>query len=155
MSMWNFRPPVQGGSNELISKFLLSMILYNHPSYFKSGEINSCRLSPLPTRSVIVSSVHLYLWSFTTMLIVFGKNMCECSNILMFTESGIQSSKLTTFSEYFCSQAYHPSFLAASSRPSRIYSRGSVKNQADMSSVITRVYPDNIRTIPHLYTSAR
>ena len=26
------------------------MILYNHPSYFKSGEINSCRLSPLPTK---------------------------------------------------------------------------------------------------------
>ena len=25
------------------------MILYNHPSYFKSGEINSCRLWPLPT----------------------------------------------------------------------------------------------------------
>ena len=25
------------------------MILYNHPSYFKSGEIKSCRLSPLPT----------------------------------------------------------------------------------------------------------
>ena len=44
-----FRPPVQGGSNELISKFLSSMILYNHPSHFKSGEINSCRLSPLPT----------------------------------------------------------------------------------------------------------
>ena len=43
-----FRPPVQGGSNELISKFLSSMILYNHPSYFKSGEINSCRLSPPP-----------------------------------------------------------------------------------------------------------
>ena len=41
-----FRPPVQGGSTELISKFLSSMILYNHPSYFKSGEINSCRLSP-------------------------------------------------------------------------------------------------------------
>ena len=46
-----FRPPVQGGSNELISKFLSSMILYNHPSYFKSGEINSCRLSPLPSSS--------------------------------------------------------------------------------------------------------
>ena len=44
-----FRPPVQGGSNELISKFSSSMILCNHPSYFKSGEINSCRLSPLPT----------------------------------------------------------------------------------------------------------
>ena len=44
-----FRPPVQGGSNELNSKFLSSIILYNHPSYFKSGEINSCRLSPLPT----------------------------------------------------------------------------------------------------------
>ena len=48
-----FRPPVQGGSNELISKFLSSMILYNHPSYFKSREINSCRLSPLPTIKVI------------------------------------------------------------------------------------------------------
>ena len=34
-----FRSPVQGGSNELISKFLSSMILYNHPSYFKTGEI--------------------------------------------------------------------------------------------------------------------
>ena len=44
-----FRPPVQGGSNEMISKFLSSMILYNQPSYFKSGEINSCRLSPLST----------------------------------------------------------------------------------------------------------
>ena len=48
-----FRPPVQGGSNELISKFLSSMILYNHPSYFKSGEINSCRLSPLPTPTLV------------------------------------------------------------------------------------------------------
>ena len=48
-----FRPPVQGGSNELISKFLSSMILYNHPSYFKSGEINSCRLSPLPSYSYV------------------------------------------------------------------------------------------------------
>ena len=46
-----FRPPVQGGSNELISEFLSSMILYNHPSYFKSGEINCCRLSPLPIYS--------------------------------------------------------------------------------------------------------
>ena len=44
-----FRPPVQGGSCELISKFLSSMTLYNHPSYFKRGEINSCELSPLPT----------------------------------------------------------------------------------------------------------
>ena len=42
-----FRPPVQGGSSELISKFLSSMILYNHSSYFKNWEINSCRLSPL------------------------------------------------------------------------------------------------------------
>ena len=41
-------PLYRGGSNELISNFLSSMILYNHPSYFKSGEINSCRLSPLP-----------------------------------------------------------------------------------------------------------
>ena len=48
-----FRPPIQGGSSKLISKFLPSMILYNHSSYFKSGEINSCRLSPFPniTRS--------------------------------------------------------------------------------------------------------
>ena len=30
-----------GGSSELISKFLSSMVLYNHSSYFKSGEINS------------------------------------------------------------------------------------------------------------------
>ena len=43
-----FKPPVQGGSSELVSKFL-SVILYDHSSYFKSGEINSCRLSPLPT----------------------------------------------------------------------------------------------------------
>ena len=42
-----------GGSSELISNFLLSMILYNHSSYFKSGEINSCRLSPLPIRIYI------------------------------------------------------------------------------------------------------
>ena len=46
--MWNLQTPCTGDSNELISKFLSSMILYNHPSYFKSGEINSCRLSPLP-----------------------------------------------------------------------------------------------------------
>ena len=47
---WIFRLPVQGGSSELISKFLSSMILYNyHSSCFDSGEINSCRLSPLPT----------------------------------------------------------------------------------------------------------
>ena len=30
-----FRPPVQGGSSELISKFLSSMILYNHSTYRK------------------------------------------------------------------------------------------------------------------------
>ena len=53
-----FRPPVQGGSNELISKFLSSMILYNHPSFFKSGEINSCRLSPLPTYRSMVFEVY-------------------------------------------------------------------------------------------------
>ena len=46
-----FRPHVQGSSKELISTFLSSMILYNHPSYFKSGEINSCRLSPVPSSS--------------------------------------------------------------------------------------------------------
>ena len=50
-----FRPPVQGGSSELISKFLSPMILYNHPSYFKSGEINSCRLSPLPNNIQIMN----------------------------------------------------------------------------------------------------
>ena len=50
-----FRPPVQGGSNDLISKLLSSMILYNHSSYFKSGEINSCRLSPLPIRNQAMS----------------------------------------------------------------------------------------------------
>ena len=44
-----FRHPVQGGSCKLISKFLSSMTLYIHPSYFKSGEINSCELSPLST----------------------------------------------------------------------------------------------------------
>ena len=43
-----FRPPVQGGSCELISKFLPSMTLYKYPSYFKSEEINSRELSPLP-----------------------------------------------------------------------------------------------------------
>ena len=48
-----FRPPVQGGSSELISKFLSSMILYNHSSYFKSGEINSYRLSPIPINNYI------------------------------------------------------------------------------------------------------
>ena len=53
-----FRPPVQGGSNELISKFLSSMILYNHSSHFKSGEINSCRLSPLPTFSHDTDLLH-------------------------------------------------------------------------------------------------
>ena len=42
-------PLLQGGCSELISKFWSSMILYNHSSYFKSGEINNCRFSPLPT----------------------------------------------------------------------------------------------------------
>ena len=45
-----FRSPVHGGSSELISKCLSSMILNNHSSYFKSREINSCRLTPLPSR---------------------------------------------------------------------------------------------------------
>ena len=49
--MWNLQTPCTGGSSELISKYLSSVILYNHSSYFKSGEINSCRLSPLPTVS--------------------------------------------------------------------------------------------------------
>ena len=53
-----FRTPVQGGSNELISKFLSSMILYNHQaSYFKSGEINSYRLSPLPNSRALSPQV--------------------------------------------------------------------------------------------------
>ena len=57
-----FRQLVQGGSNELISKFLSSMILYNHPSYLKSGEIYSCRLSPIPIkRSYQCSDCNLQL----------------------------------------------------------------------------------------------
>ena len=36
------------------------MILYNHPSYFKSGEINSCRLSPLPTTSEFLDLIYSY-----------------------------------------------------------------------------------------------
>ena len=51
--MWNFQTSCTGGFNELISKFLSSVILYNHPSYFKSGERNSCRLSPLPNISFL------------------------------------------------------------------------------------------------------
>ena len=45
--MWNLQTPCTEGSSELISKLLSTMILYNHSSYFKSGEINSCRVSPL------------------------------------------------------------------------------------------------------------
>ena len=40
------RSPVQGGSCESISKFLSSITSYNHPSYFKSGEINSLKYHP-------------------------------------------------------------------------------------------------------------
>ena len=47
--MQNIQAPCSGGSSKLISNFLSSMILYNHSSYLKSGEINNCRLSPLPT----------------------------------------------------------------------------------------------------------
>ena len=47
-----FSDPYTGGSS---SKLLSSMLLYNHSPYFKSGEINSNRLSPLPTRM---------LWSY-------------------------------------------------------------------------------------------
>ena len=47
--IWNLQTPCRRGSSELISKCLSSMILYNYSSYFKSGEISSCRLSPLPT----------------------------------------------------------------------------------------------------------
>ena len=47
--MWNLQTPCTGGSSELISKCLSCMILYNYSSYFKIGEINSCRLSALPT----------------------------------------------------------------------------------------------------------
>ena len=61
-----FRPPVQGGSNELISKFLSSMILYNHPSYFKSGEINSCRLSPLPNNDHVDVFLMILVYKWAT-----------------------------------------------------------------------------------------
>ena len=56
-SLWGmqtFQTPVHAGSCELISKFLSSMTLYNHPLYSKSDEINSCELSPLPNNIVIV-----------------------------------------------------------------------------------------------------
>ena len=67
--MWNLWTPCTGGSSELISKISSSMILNNHSSYLESGEINSCRLSSLPTHSnqhsvfflTIVSNVHLIL----------------------------------------------------------------------------------------------
>ena len=39
-------PLYRGGSSELISRLLSSKILYNHSSYFKSGEINSCNNRP-------------------------------------------------------------------------------------------------------------
>ena len=41
----------------MISKFLSSMTLYNYPLYFKSGEINSCELSTLPTNIYMPQSV--------------------------------------------------------------------------------------------------
>ena len=56
--MWNFQTPYTGGSSELISKLLSSMLLYNHSPYFKSAEINSNRLSPLPT-SMLWSYLYL------------------------------------------------------------------------------------------------
>ena len=52
--------PLYRGSVELISQFLSSMILYNHSLYFKSGEINSCRLSPLPTGSHLNYKLKIY-----------------------------------------------------------------------------------------------
>ena len=69
-----FRPPVQGGSNELISKFLSSMILYNHPSYFKSGEINSCRLSPLPTLNMLKHKPY-FAWSHHSIYWISAKEL--------------------------------------------------------------------------------
>ena len=70
-----FRPPVQGGSNELISKFLSSMILYNHPSYFKSGEINSCRLSPLPTRTLNLGD-SVFPCTGSSLLLIISAGSC-------------------------------------------------------------------------------
>ena len=68
--MWYLQIPCTGGSRELILfiyfcfvlfYFILffflssSMILYNHTTFFKSGERNSCRLSSLPTATLILS----------------------------------------------------------------------------------------------------
>ena len=39
------------------------MTLFDHPSYFKSGEINSCELSPLPTHNA-PGSVHVPPFNF-------------------------------------------------------------------------------------------
>ena len=51
------------------------MILYNHPSYFKSGEINSCRLSPLPTNSTKVFIEKKYN-SLKQLKIVIARGVC-------------------------------------------------------------------------------
>ena len=56
-----FRPPLREASCELLSKFSSAKALYNNPSYFKSGEINSCQLSSLP----IEGWKGLILWSMT------------------------------------------------------------------------------------------
>ena len=58
-SMWNLQTPCTGGFPvNWFQNFLSSMIMYNHSSYFKSGEINSCRLSPLPTKT------HLHFFKY-------------------------------------------------------------------------------------------
>ena len=48
---------------------LSSMTLYNHPSYFKSGEINSRELSPLPNLMQLIND------ALTTMLKQFSWNL--------------------------------------------------------------------------------
>ena len=77
--MWNFQTPVQGGSNELISKFLSSMIIYNHPSYFKNGDINSCRLSPLPSTK-LATLTHLNVVTNSASIGVLGHKVSLLKN---------------------------------------------------------------------------
>ena len=74
-----FRSPVQGGSNELISKFLSSMILYNHSSYFKTGEINSCRLSPLPSTGTLIRQLLIFRLLFDLHFSHYFKNISKYS----------------------------------------------------------------------------
>ena len=130
-----FRPPVQGGSNKLISKFLSSMILYNHPSYFKSGEINSWRLSSPPTLSNA-------RWFYGKKKHKIGKgNMYITENGLMETKCAV----LQIINNYMCHTCAKEfldlnfnspvSHSARHQRPAqerhkiRIASRGNVDNQ--------------------------